>query len=284
MTEPLYQTAPPRVLSVPQTPVPQTCFGVLNENGMPTDDELITDIPPDFGWMSGMELYISGFEMKQDDNPGKCLTILSPMRHYGTQPRLYPTDNFGWRHIPFIYSKWWNGVPRIRLMAIKPAHVTGKILIYHAPDATKFGVAGNPITTLPTTPSGRDHYLRGIKMEWDLGTSSEFVFDVPAFNVIPARPTWIPRIASQARVVPWSMPVSTYSFGVLFLQVSESLQPGNIYPDSIRILVFSSFPGSSFYTPTDGRHGSRSVVNILGLARTLPLDQTVVTSIEPNCP
>lgn len=269
MTESLYQTAPPRVLSVPQTPVPQTCFGVLNELGMPTDIEPIQDIAPELNWMAMCELFVGSFEMDSNKTPGTNLFHMTPTKHYNANPRLSPLGTTGWHHIPFAYSKWWNGVPVIRLMAIKPAHVTGKILIYHSPDITK--------VTPTADPAARDHYLRGIKMEWDLGLSSEFVFEVPAFNVIPARPTWIPRnivtpTALASRKCFWNMPIPTYSFGNLIFQVAESLQPGNIYPGSIRILVFSSFRNAQFFVPTDARNGSRALVNVLGLTDVPKID------------
>lgn len=267
MTEYHYQPAPPRVLTVPQTPVPQTCFGVLNEQGTPTENVMITDLNPSFDWMAAAELYVKSFTMDFDQAPGTLLSNMCLTEHYGSNPRMLPTDNYGWHHIPFLYSKWWTGFPTIRLMAIKPSHVTGKILITHSPDDTK---ATDGTEVIP--PSKRDPSLRAIKMEWDLGTSSEIVFDVPGFNVIGARPTWIPRTAvvpadkeGTIKTRAFALPVPSFSFGRLFFEVAEGLQPGNIYPSSIRILVFSSFRNSQFFVPTDARHGSRSRVNILGL-------------------
>ncbi|UXD80045.1 putative capsid protein [Linepithema humile polycipivirus 2] len=249
MTEQNPQPAPPRYLSVPQVPVPQTCSGVLHETGNLTETEPIADLPPDFGWMSQIELYQESFTMKLTDTPGSKLTTLYPLQHYQEREKLLGTYK-GWHHIPFTSSKWWNGNIRIRLMAIKPAHVTGKLLLRYAPDNSDVGRIG------------ADDLRRGIKHEWDLGMSSECVFTIPAYNVMCARPTYVPRISFKDYTryhagIPsvewysWTLPYVSRSFGRIQVEVANTIQPGSIYPDSIRILVFTAFEPIGFYTPTD---------------------------------
>lgn len=256
--------APPRTLSVPQTPVPQTCFGVLNELGSPLATEQIMDFPPDFSWMANMEILIDSFRYTNK----KPETVESRKGIWTTHVPEYTQANKAadpkialirglktWHMIPFMCSKWWNGKVKYRFMAIKPPRVTGKLLITWYPDEPYDGQG------YPT-----DDLRRSIKKEWDLGQSSDCEIEISAFNVIQARPTWIPRfsfwdstyvpLASKNRLAKfcsWSVPIPSYHMGTIRVEEAQLLQPGSIFPDSIRILVFMSFHDCEFATQCDPR-------------------------------
>nr|UMO75672.1 MAG: putative capsid protein 2 [Polycipiviridae sp.] len=254
--------APPRVLSVPQTPVPQTCFGVLNEMGQTLDSQQIMDFPPDFSWMSSMEIYIDAFRFPKVSNVADTRKELwkSMVLDYnpgvtGEEPRHSLGQGLKtWHMIPFMTSKWWTGVVKYRFMAIKPERVTGKLLLTYYPDGALNQGSPLPVDTL----------RRSIKKEWDLGQSSDFEFEISAFNVIEARPTWIPRFSFAdsmilldqqriSRFCTWSVPIPSYNLGVIQIEEAQELQPGSIFPDSIRILVFMSVQDAEFAVQCDPR-------------------------------
>lgn len=258
--------APPRVLSVPQTPVPQTCFGVLNQTGSPPESRQIMDFPPDFSWMTSMEIYLDTFRFPRSS------TVASQPRKelWKTQVIDYSVGNAltvdgraeiqnglkTWHMIPFTTSRWWNGTVKYRFMAIKPPRVTGKILISYFPD----GATANHLNGI----GSNDLLRRSIKKEWDLGQSSDCEFEISAFNVIEARPTWVPRVSYydmaqysgasvKSQFCSWGLPIPSYNLGALLVEEAQELQPGSIFPDSIRILVFISFQNCNFWTQCDPR-------------------------------
>lgn len=240
---------PPRYLTVPQVPVPQTCNGVLSDYGLPSDPFPIEDLPADFGWMSEIPIYYDSFEMKVG-TLGRLRQLFLP-----GNPSYF--DNVSWHRIPFSSSKWWNGIVRLHFMAIKPQQVTGKILFTYFPDISN-DIDG---TTPPIAPN-----KISAKVEWDLGLTSEFALDVPGFNPTFARPTWLSRVATQSPPTDASVNYCTYplaqlSMGLVNVEAVQSLQPGSIYPDSIRIIVFQSFPGASFAVSTDPRSSLLNVLN-----------------------
>lgn len=242
---------PPRYPTVPIQPLPQTNLGVLEHSGLPTGDyENVTDIPPDLNWMMEMQLYDHMFRYSVTDTPRKEIDTFYVHSH---QTADYPAQvpYTPWNYLPFLGSKWWNGTVSFKFMAIKPPRVTGKIIIrYYFDQKTS------------------DSYYRGIAKEWDLGQSSEFEFDVPAVNPVRARPTWIPRRVAADDHIPNDGTYSDYLYafylttrlarpmwymGVLHIEAAQRLQPGGIFPDSIRILVFRCWKNSKVYMPTDFR-------------------------------
>lgn len=233
--------APPRVPEVPGLPQPQTNLGTLEHTGLNYDElEMITDIPPSIDWMVAMNLYLGVFEYKTTSPLSTSL--------YSRPVMALPTPSLGhlppaWLKIPFTGAKWWNGMPCFKFIAIKPPRVTGKLLVRFAPrtpDSLKTAV--------------NDTALRGILKEWDLGQSSQFEFDLSGYCNLRARPTWIPRHAQPDvtyNVKPMELHPSVWWFGMIDVLPALTLQPGGIFPDSIRVLVFRYFKNATFYTPTD---------------------------------
>lgn len=248
-----FQMAPPRNLTIPQVPTPQTVSGILCDSGLPSDPENITDIAPDFGWMSAIEEWLTTFKISQDTT-GQVVDIF-PQKKFPDIP--FPTiinlNHPTWHWLPFGCSKWWSGVCRLRFMAIKPPRVPCKLLIRYMPDVAAFS---NDHGFL------EDTLRRGIKVEWDLAMNQECSIDIGGYNWTTLRPTWIPRFASSdARPTAndlnkfknWIPHLSQISLGVIRVEVANQMVPGNIFPDEIRILVFQSFPGAQFYSATDPR-------------------------------
>lgn len=239
---------PPRSQCVPFT-TPQTVFGVLNSNGiLPVD--YFAKLGPDFGWMSSTELYLLHFRVSKDDVEGLKIIEFDPMKKDVETDgnRLYQVLHQDWHMLPFSMSRYWSGSLRLRFLAIKPPRVTGKLLIRYNPDPMGLRFDG-------------DKLRRGVKAEWDLGLTNEFTLDIPAYNPIKVRPTWLPRISAGAdmtgelnevfRFCSWVPPIPTFHLGTVRVEVAQGLQPGNVFPDSIRVLVFHSFVDGEFYMQTD---------------------------------
>lgn len=245
--------APPRIPSVPQVPLPQTNYGVLEHSGLPfSEPENITDVPPDFGWMSEIQTYMKLITMDKNQDVGVELAQMSvnaPNLNIETKlSQMIPV----WQHIPMSCAKWFNATFSFKFIAIKPPRVTGKILLRYSflsprsTDSSDFDAFAD------------DHLKRGICKEWDLGASNEFEFDITALCPIQARPTFLPERAfvGGPGISPYAAQQFSYSIislGTLKLEVAQRLQPGGIFPDSIRIMMFRVLKGASYYTPTDPR-------------------------------
>lgn len=254
--------APPRIPCISAVPTPQTCYGTLEHSGLPyADQSLITDIPPDLSWMSGYLIFQGSFEMSKNQAPGTAIYDLSPLGKNATD---YIFDQIPqWPLIPFTGSKYWNGAVTLRFLAIKPPRVTGKLVLRY-----QFPVVSDYV-------SG-DKQMRGITKEWDLGQSNVCDFDITALNPANARPTWIPMtrdrigagtddhlkgLYNTIRLSPIRCTAAQTAFGWVWIEVAQRLQPGGIFPDQIRILVFRGFKNATFYTPTDFRGAMPNVLS-----------------------
>lgn len=237
---------PPRYPTAPQTPLPQTVLGVIEHSGFPVSQpELVTDIPPDFGWMSAMQEFIVSFEMNKTQSPG---TVLGEHNFVHCFQDAKPEEYYPyWTELPYFGSKWWSGIISYKLIAIKPPRVTGKILISYSFDSA-YNFDDN-------------RKKLAISKEWDLGQSNVCEFDVSALNQLRLRPTRIPveNINEYPNEVPsfvfqsQALPSHSWNLGKIRFEVASQLQPGNLFPDSIRILIFKSFKNFQGYIPTDFR-------------------------------
>lgn len=239
------------MVNEPPQPLPQTVCATLEHSGVPMSTvEPITDIPPLFDWMAQIHLYKESFRISATDEPNKHLYGTHVHTHQQTtNGRISSKLNIPWNYVPFLGSRWWSGSISYKFIAIKPKLVVGKILVRYTPD--------------PNFVLSNDELKRNTSIEWDLALSSELVFDIPAYNVVEARPTWIPQtepnVQEPGRVIwaPQSIPQVMYNFGQLDCEVATKLVPGSLYPDSVRILVFMVFNNTQFYLPTDFRGQSR---------------------------
>lgn len=247
-----FQPVPPRNLSCPQVPTPQTVSGILSDSGFPSDPENITDLAPDFSWMSAIEEFLTSFEIQQSST-GQVVDIFPQKKFAEKFPTLVNLRHPTWHWVPFGVSRYWSGMCRLRFMAIKPPRVPCKLLIRYIPDVSEY-TAGNGF--------GKDVLRRGIKFEWDLGMSSECSIDISGYNWTSIRPTWIPRVAGPdarstsgdaIKFKSWNHHLSQLSLGILRVEIASPMVPGGIFPDSIRVLVFQSFPDARFYMATDPR-------------------------------
>lgn len=248
-------SVPPRALTIPAQPTPLTNCGILSDFGVPSDNQNITDIAPDFSWMTALEIFKGSFRVGTDDTLNKKVYQIYPASKTDPQdgssgPSLTQT-NADWHFLPFLTSRWWNGNIKLRFIAIKPPRVTGKLLFRWFPDAT-----------VPTNITDQDLLSRSIKYEWDLGLSNEFSIDISGYNVACLRPTWIPQVVgswgdqSKGNHGSWAgfgIPPMQSTYGRIDVSLANSIQPGSLFPDSIRILIFQSFPGASLHTSTDIR-------------------------------
>lgn len=245
-----FEFEPPRIVNVPAQPPPQTVCMTLEHSGVPVDEqEMITDIPPDFGWMTLLQRYQTSFTVDKNDLPQKellSLNVLNVEDVSGGDPGYI--KNMTWAMVPFLGSRWWNGVVSFKLVAIKAPRITGKILVRYSFD--------------PYDDFKQDSRRRSIAKEWDLGQSSTCEFDIVGANTIRARPTWVPHVKNGkyhpgtvygASWLEQATPIQTYHFGSLCIELAQKLQVGSIFPDKIRILVFKSFKNAEFYMPTDFR-------------------------------
>lgn len=239
--------SPPRYPDVPLQPLPQTILSTMEHSGLPfSEPEIVTDIPPDFTWMSTLQLFDKAFVMKNTDGVGKELAVFNA--HQFLDKPLFRDDkkvwyNSYWTTLPAFGSKWWNGLVAFKFVAIKPPRVTGKILITYS----------------FTADFENNNKKLKISKEWDLGQSNECEFDVSALNQIRLRPTWSTHVNQSdyasvpVRFASQVMPLYSYHMGAVKLEVANVLQVGNLFPDSIRILCFRSFKQANFYQATDLR-------------------------------
>lgn len=251
---------PPRMINEPPQPLPQTVCATLEHSGIPTSAiESITDVPPIFDWMALIQLYKSTFRVSVTNTPKEALFSTYVLVHNQTANGVISNKMpIPWNYIPFLASRWWSGTVSYKFIAIKPKAMTGKLLIRYAPD--------------PTYSFSDDSLRRNTSIEWDLGKSSEIEFDIPAFNPIEARPTWLPRVEPRKTVDPnsgywiaWggqSLPQVEWNFGWLTVEVAQKIVPGSVFPDSIRILVFQVFKNANFYLPTDLRGSSAHCLSL----------------------
>jgi len=235
---------PPRNVLVPLQPLPQTVMGTLEHSGLPTSAiQMVTDIPPDFQWMSQIQNYVGSFIYKNTDEPQKVLHMRNAHVVQEKSDGNPENTTAVWTTFPLLCTKWWNGFIGYKLLAIKPPRVTGKILVRYSFD--------------PTDDFSSDTKRRMISKEWDLGQSSECEFDVTGVNTIQARPTWIPTISyawmQDGAFTTQQTPQQEWHFGSLQIEAAQRLQVGSIFPDSIRILIFQVYKNPTFYLPTDPR-------------------------------
>lgn len=241
---------PPRIPSVQAVPTPQTCYGTLEHSGMTTSPiKDISNLPASIDWMALVHVPEYTFVFSSADEPGKGIGWWRVPG--GTPTKINEYVPF-WALIPMTGSKWWNGTISYKFLAIKPPRVSGKLLLRYS-----YGVNEDDFIN--------DKANRSIAKEWDLGQSNVCELDINGLNPINARPTWLPfsdvinpsdeEIGKQ---IPYwtaatSCPEAAYSPGMLTIQVASRLQPGGIFPDSIRIIVFRYFKNATFYSPTDFR-------------------------------
>lgn len=260
------QPAPPRAPTSPAVPNPMTNMGVMSDYGAGSEYEEICDIKPDFNWLSSYEIFMDSFRFDSSKVVGTELTAIYPMsKAYNTADNHepYPIRQIlaDWHFIPFLTSRWWSGSVRLRFMAIKPRQVTGRLLITWYPDVSEYDMEPN-----------KDTLRRKIKYEWDLGESNEYSLLISGYNTTRLRPTWIPGTPFQSiplkegdvsacGILP---PLANYTMGVLQVTVANPLQPGTLYPDSIRILVFHSFENTTFHTSVDIRGDSYHMFGVNG--------------------
>lgn len=256
---------PPRSVTVPAFPPPQTVEAFLDHTPLPISDSFnISDLPPDFEWMTSMHAYVGTFEYSKTNKPSETLaqfSVNAPYINYkpGNAEFGIPHGaDMVWQNLPFMCSKWWSGGVAYKFLAIKPPRVTGKLIVRYSfhndYQATKQNL-------------GSDSLYRGIKKEWDLGLSNEFEFDVTAFCPLPARPTWLQENQQAAKgagvnitytiSAAQAINPSTYMMGKIYVQPAQYLQPGSIFPDSIRILVFRYFKMPVFRQLSDPSHYQR---------------------------
>lgn len=241
---------PPRIPSIQAVPTPQTCYGTLEHSGMTTSPiKDISNIPASIDWMPLVHVPEYTFVFSSSDETGKSLGWWHIPG--GTPKKMHEYIPF-WAQIPMTGAKWWNGTMSYKLMAIKPPRVTGKLLVRYV-----FGVNEQNFVD--------DKAVRGISKEWDLGQSNICEFDVNGINPVNARPTWLPfshvinpSDEEVGKQIPYwtaasSVVEAAYSPGTLLVQVASRLQPGGIFPDSIRIVVFRYYKNTTFYSPTDFR-------------------------------
>lgn len=246
---------PPRIPTLPGVPLAQTNLGVLEHTGLPYSDfENVTDVPPDFGWMCELQAYMGLMTYSKTDTVGTELKTFSVNAPFKDSDGPFYTQVPIWQHIPFTCAKWFNATIGFKFVAICPPRVTGKLLIRYS-FLSKY--TAKPPGTDPFTS---DSLKRGICKEWDLGQSNICEFDVTSLCPVQARPTWIPersfRLGSAASpYCPQAIHHSITSLGSIRVEAAQQLQPGSIFPDSIRILVFRSLKNAQFYTPTDPRCG-----------------------------
>lgn len=252
---------PVRNVGIPQNPVPQTNTGLLEHTDIPFEpSEQITDIPPDFSWMTEQFKVVSRFNLTKSDDVGKII-YYTPVVHSNTQRAL--TQNLGsWFQVPFSSSTWWNGTVAYRFTIVKPPRVAGKLLVRYRQDAFK-NYKLNDIKDYPA--SFKDLTMRSILKEWDLSETNQFSFDITGSLPIRARPSKHPNYSSanlpaNSTYVNFVPPWIHTEMGAISMEVAQKISPGSIFPDNYTIYVEKSFRNTSFMTPVDFRTRYSTVI------------------------
>lgn len=246
---------PPRNLTVPNVPNPQTNEGTLEHTGLPITPSLnITDIPPDFKWMSEQWKYHDTFTVNVGNNIGDIVYTSRVVMADANIDYLIAQ----WHDIPFACSKWWNGKVSYRFTIIKPPRVPGKLLIKFRQDAFNKRDDGSVDKTKEHFPP--DVKYRSIVKEWDLAQTNQFEFDITGSNPIEARPTHLPKrkpkvdlAGKNYAIAEYITPWTTYEMGRFTIEIAQKIIPGSIFPDTYDIYVEKSLKDCIFYTPTDPR-------------------------------
>lgn len=266
-----FAPVPPRTVTLAQQPQPQTVFGILNDSGFPSDIRNISDLPPDFGWMSAIEEYVSNFPVKSS-YVGDLTTIYPYDKYQDQHDPGNARGELSWHWIPFSCSRWWTGCVRLRFIAIKAPRVPCKILFTYVPDL--IGEGAEPKKRLP-------------KIEWDVGMHNNFVLDLIPANITGPRPTWITwtkpkhleydnkQFYTTTHLAPHRSMICP---GKLKVETASASVPGGIFPDTFHVLVFQSFPDAQFYQRTDPR-SSKDHIFAFSSTAELPPSQPAPTSV-----
>lgn len=246
---------PPRDPLIANVPEAQTNMGTLENSGIPIEPIWpITDIPPDFKWMTEQWKFHTTFTITNQQQPGKVIYTTRVVQSESNIPRTLAH----WHDIPYSCSKWWNGKVSYRFTIIKPPRVVGKLLVRYRQDCFN--------SWKPTAPPANgwavnDTKMRTILKEWDLGQSSQFEFDITGSNPIRARPTHVfedkPQIDSTDLtlndVAQFRTPWILFEMGRISIEVAQTISPGGIFPDTYQVIVEKSLKDCQFMTPTDPR-------------------------------
>nr|UMO75690.1 MAG: putative capsid protein 2 [Polycipiviridae sp.] len=254
---------PVRNYGIPQNPVPQTNTGLLEHVAVPFEPmEQITDIPPDFAWMTEQYKLVARFNVTKDNDVGKII-YYTPVIHSNTQDKL--TQNLrNWFFVPFRSSTWWNGVVSYRFTIVKPPRVAGKLLVRYRQDAFK----NYSLRDIKSYPGDfKDLTMRSILKEWDLSETNQFSFDITGSLPIRARPTKhagpssanLPKDSALVNsLVPW---IHT-EMGAISIEVAQKISPGSIFPDHYTVYVEKCFKNCNFMTPVDFRSSYLSTIGV----------------------
>lgn len=252
--------SPPRNITVPNVPNPQTNEGTLEHSGIPITPALnITDIPPNFMWMCEQWKYHDNFQVKAVGSAGNAIGDIVYTTRVVMADEKMDYVIAQWYDIPFACSKWWNGKISYRFTIIKPPRVPGKLLVKFRQDAfNKRDVAHN--NNIDNAHIPPDYKYRSIVKEWDLAQSNQFELDLVGSTPIQARPTHLPSKTPKVNldghnyaiadyIVPWT----TYEMGRITIEIAQGIIPGSIFPDTYDVIVEKSLKDAIFYTPTDPR-------------------------------
>lgn len=265
--QPILSKDPPQLPGIPQTPIPQTNSGTLEHTGIPFQQiELITDIPPDYFWMTSQWKYVDQFNVAQKDKVGDLKYQSLVIGNTGNFSDKYFQNN--WIKIPFQASYWWTGAVSYRFTAIKPPRVTGKLLVRFRQDA--FQKPGTIIDlqypAVDPNVNIDDKLYRSILKEWDLSQSSQFEFDITSAIPIRARPSRLANRFTGASSDRWSATAQSFEpwphveMGRITVEIAQHISPGGIFPDSYTILVEKSIKNPKFFSTTDLRSSANIVL------------------------
>jgi len=239
----------------PQIPSLNNVCGVLEQNNNPlTEPKDMPGIPPSF------ESYLSRWEymLRIPVSTGRVNENVSrfpPMFINNANNEFMPLHM-----IPFRTSRFWNGTIHFKLWAVIPERYGGKFQILYLPNHFD--------DSLPKT----DELQRYILKEWDLTATDTCEFSVKGFNTLLQRPTYYNELPEghtddPSSLYTFSFPAittqrRTYHFGTIIIRIIQELQPGSIYPDTIDLVLYKSYPESSFQTITDFRNLTSHAIDI----------------------
>lgn len=232
----------------PQVPALNTVCGTLEQNNFPlTEIKPMPGIPPSFASYLSRWEYMTQFPVTVNELNTELFRF-KPMLLNNTDSGFLPPFL-----LPFRTAKFWNGSIDIKLWAVIPERYGGKFQIIYLPNHMDSSVPGK-----------LDSQQRYILKEWDLSATDTCEFSVKGFNTILQRPTYYNETPSVKRGKPTDLnyidypdvktEARTYDFGTIIIKLIQELQPGSVFPETIDVVVYKSYPDSSFQTITDFRN------------------------------
>lgn len=230
----------------PQTPLPQTVTGILQDKGLPfsTPDGLPYLHFETSDTLDRKELWSPNFDFKVSDSDvvGKLYQTLH-------LPSIFPDLDAAGQGIlpPMAFNalayRYFNGSIKISFWAVKPPGMPCKLIVSYVPPGGTFNAS-----------------YRHVSREWDWSKSNIFSITVTGFNPYShymQQPMTFIKQGTETGTTLDGIATDPFmrSFGTMKIELAAIMQSGTIYPKDIQVHTFVSLVESEHHIvkglPTD---------------------------------